>query len=249
MTAMKAAPLVPVVLKDDAFTPPDAEAYYVVAGNGFFLTRRTDLYTATVPVGGGVPGLRPQEARLDLRLPRRLPRPMIESALGFFRAVWDRWEGEAILVVFYAPPTAGRPVRYRLAAPPQKIRGRMEHGRFRAELRLEYGACPRPGDEWRKLGTFHSHGSLGARHSMIDEVDERWETGLHVTAGHVKASPPEFEAAFVVNGARFPIPVDDVLERTRAARGWPKAWMERIEVIEERWEHGAHAESGYLYSY
>jgi hypothetical protein len=244
---MTTGPLVPVVLKDAAFAPPAAETYYVVAGNGFFLERRTELYTATVAVDGGVPGLRPHEARLDLRLPRKLPRALVECALGFFRAVYDRWDGEGILVMFYAPSDGVRPVRYRLDAPPQKIRGRVERGRFRADLRLDYGACERPDDAWRKLGTFHSHGPCGPRHSSIDAHDELWETGLHLTAGYVGSSLPEFEASFVVNGTRFPIAVDEVLERPRAARPYPKRWLDRIEVIELA--STGYADGGYTHAY
>jgi hypothetical protein len=229
---MSTGPFVPVVLKDAAFEPPDAETYYVVAGNGFFLERRTELYTATVAVDGGVPGLEPHDARLDLQLPRKLPRALVACALGFFRAVHDRWDGEGILVMLYAPPDQTHPVRYRLDAPPQKLRGRIENGRFRADLRLDYGACARPGEAWRKLGTFHSHGPVGPRHSSIDAHDELWETGLHLTAGYVNSSLPEYEASFVVNGMRFPIAVDDVLERPRAPAKYPARWLDRIEIIE-----------------
>lgn len=246
---MKALPLVPVVLKDDAFTPPDAETYYVVGGNGFFLERRTDLYTATVSVDGGVPGLLPHEARLELRLPRKLPRALVECALGFFRAVHQRWDGEGILVMFYAPPSGTRPVRFRLDAPPQKIRGRVERGRFRADLRLDYGACHRPGDAWRKLGTFHSHGHVGPHHSVVDARDELWETGLHLTAGYVNSSLPEFEASFVVNGTRFPVAVDDVLERTRTARTYPKQWLDRVEVTEVPFGDTSQDRGGYYDPY
>jgi hypothetical protein len=226
--------LVPVVLKDDRFVPPDADTYYVVAGNGFFLERRTDLYTATVPVEAGVPGLARHESRLELRLPRRLPRGLVESALGFFRAVQERWDGEGIVIMFFAPPDGRRPGRFRLDAPPQTIRGRVERGRFRADLRLDYGTCERPGDDWRKIGTFHSHGAFGPRHSAIDAHDELWETGLHLTAGYVSSRLPEFEAAFVVNGTRFALGVDAVMEPPRVARPCPRRWLERITVVEER---------------
>jgi len=168
-----------------------------------------------------VPGLAAHEARLDLRLPRPIPRPLLERALGFFRAVFQRWEGEAVLVMLYAPPTETCPVRYRFVAPPQKIHGRVEGGRFRAFMRLDYGACARPAPEFRKLGTIHSHGDLPARHSAIDEHDELFETGLHVTAGYIHTTLPEFQAAFVVGGARFPVAAADVLAVRAAPTGRP----------------------------
>jgi hypothetical protein len=200
-----------------------------------------------VPIDGGVPGLEPHRARLDLRLPHRLPRRLVECALGFFHAVLERWDGEAIVVLFYAPAAGGKPARYRLDAPPQTIRGRVERGRFRADLRLDYGACESPGEPWVKLGDLHSHGPLGPQHSAVDAHDELWETGLHVTAGYVGSSVPEFEASFVVNGRRFPLAVDDVLERPRACRPYPKRWLARVEVIER--PHEASHGHGYSYAY
>jgi len=230
---MPGAPLFPVLLKDGDFAPPAAETYYVIAGNGFFLERRTALYTASVPVTGGIPGLEPHGVRFDLRLPRPLPRPLVESALGYFRSVFQRWEAEAVLFMFYAP-AAGGAVRFRLEAPPQTIRGRVERGRFRAELRLAYRPCPRPGPEWLKLGTIHSHGSFSPRHSLLDEHDEGFETGLHVTAGYVDSPRPEFEAAFVVGATRFAVPIGQVLESPARPRGWPKRWIDQIRIVEER---------------
>ncbi len=227
-------PLFPVAVKDGAFRAPAAPSYYVLAANGLFLVRRTELFTACVPVAGGVPGLLPQEAELHLALPR-LPRVLLERAVTFFRDLWQKFEGEGIVVLFLAPPVGERPARYALAAPPQRLRGRFEGGRFRAELRLDYGACERPGPEFRKLGTIHSHGSFGPRHSVIDAHDELYETGLHVTAGYVDSARPEFEASFVVGRTRFAVPVEQVLPRFRTCRRWPPAWMERVTLACNGW--------------
>jgi hypothetical protein len=241
---MEGAPLFPVVVKDAAFEPPEAPTYYVLARDGLYLERRTDLFAASVRVEGGVPGLLPHESRIRLALPR-LPRQLVERAVGFFRAVYRRWEGEAILVLFHAPATPDRPARFALGAPPQVIRGRFERGRFRADLRLEYGACEKPGPEYRKLGTFHSHANVGPAQSAIDAHDELFETGLHLTAGYVDAPRPEFAAAFVVGRTRFPLPAEQVLEPFQAVRRWPAAWMEQVTVVCDRWPGGDDAWNGW----
>jgi hypothetical protein len=163
--------------------------------------------------------------------------------------VYDRWEAEGIVVMFMEPAAGDRAARYRIDAPPQTIRGWVDRGRFRADLRLDYEACDRPGPSWRKLGTIHSHAHLGPQHSAIDAHDELWETGLHVTAGYVNSTLPEFEASFVVNGARFPLVVDDVLVRPHGVRGFPKAWLERVRVIEDAWGQGGKKYDAFGYSY
>jgi hypothetical protein len=226
-------PVFPVVVKDGAFCVPDAPAYYVVAANGLFLVRRTDIFTACVPVDGGVPGLLHHEPRLALDLPR-LPRSLLERAVGFFRAVWERWEGEAILVLFY-DRAEGRPPRFALGAPPQRLRGRFEGGRFRAELRLDYASCEKPAPEWRRMGTIHSHGNFGPAHSGIDAHDEVYDAGLHVTAGYVNSRSPAFGAVFVVGGTRFAVPADDVLPSFHTPRRFPASWMDRVVVTCDGW--------------
>ena len=219
-----AAPLYPVIVKDDAYAPSDAPIAYLVTQDGLFIVRDTPLFSVSVRVDG-VPGLAPHTPYLHLKIPP-LPVALVERAIGFFRAVYERWQGEAILILFYEE----RSRRYQLAAPPQLIRGRFERGRFRAELQLEYGTCERPGPEFVRLGTFHSHGHAGPTHSQVDEHDELYESGLHITAGYVHSSAPKFAAAFVVGRTRFTVAPADIVPPLRAARRWPAAWMDRVVV-------------------
>src|SRR5437870_5525263 len=217
--------LFPVVLKDQAFRPPEgAGTYYVLAANGLFLERQTPLFAATVPVAGGVPGLGAHQAALRLRFPP-LPRALLERTLGFFRAVYERWQGEAIVLLFYAPG-AERGRRFALRVPPQTIHGRVTGNRFRAELRVEYVACPRPAPHFVKLGTIHSHADVGPTASTLDADDERDETGLHIVVGYVHTAAPAFTAAFVVGRTRFAVPPPLVLPPVRRLRPPPPAWLQ-----------------------
>lgn len=221
--------LFPVVVKDRELSPPPAlDAYYLVAANGLFLVRHTPLFTAATAVEGGVPGLLAHEPALQLRVPR-LPRTLVERACGFFRALFERWEGEGILVMYYAPALG----RFALVAPPQVLTGGFSGGRFRADLRLDYGFCQKPGPEYVRYGTFHSHCELAPYHSQTDVDDEIGEPGLHVTAGYLHRARPEFATSFVVNATRFTLQPAEVLARFRNYRRPPAAWLEQV-VIRER---------------
>jgi hypothetical protein len=237
MTPRPATPVFPVVLKDGATALPEVPACFIVASNGVFLQRTTELFSATVRVEG-VPGLQPHDDTLSLRIPR-LPRSHLERAMGFFHAVYERWRAEGILIMFYSPSLQ----RFVLDAPPQVVTGRFEHGRFRAELRLEYGACETPAGDYVKLGTFHSHGYASPRHSGIDIHDEMFDTGLHLTAGYVDSTLPEFAAAFVVGRTRFAVAPEDVLCPFTARRRPPTAWLDRVVVrcdpAPAHWGHGS----------
>jgi hypothetical protein len=237
----------PLVVKNADVALPETPVVYVLASNGLFMVRRTDLFTACVPVSGGVPGLLAQQPFLHHALPR-IPRRLLERAVGFFRTVHTRWQGEAILIMFYAPASEGRPERFAFVAPPQSIEGRFEKGRFRADLRLDYETCERPGPEFRKLGTFHSHGDAGPAHSAIDLHDELYETGLHLTAGYVDSSRPEFAAALVVNRTRFALPVADVLPTFKNVRRPPDAWLAKVAVCCRSWGSWPGTATSSLYS-
>jgi hypothetical protein len=217
------APLFPIVLRGTT-PPPDADTYYVLAGNGLFLERHTPLYRATVPAAG-IPGLPAHMTSLDLRIPQ-VSRSLLERAVGFFRAVWARCEGEAILTLFLDP------VERRIVAdaPVQVIPCYLEHGRLRAVLQLGYTTCPKPDPRWVRLGDFHSHGTLGPEHSCVDRDDERDETGLHLTVGRLHRDCPEFAAAFVVGGHRFTLRPETVLPEFKRTRQPPDAWLERVRL-------------------
>lgn len=230
---MGAGPLVPVVLKDEGWSPLETDGTrFVLAGNGLFLERRTGLYTAMVRADTGVPGLLPQEAGLDLRVPALEP-ALLARIMAFFRAVHERWLGEAIVVLFYRTRDGDGTVETTAVAPVQTIRGRSYGGRFTADLHLEYGAAESPGPGWLKLGTFHSHSNVSPHHSSTDAHDELFETGLHLTAGYVDRPRPEFEVAFVVAGTRFPVAPETVLPPFRGIAAFPDDWLGRVVVIDE----------------
>jgi hypothetical protein len=221
--------LFPVHVKDAAYSPPDAAAFYLLTADGLFLERTTPLFSASIPVDQ-VPGLQPHRAALRLRIPR-VPAHVIERAVAFFRVVYERWQGEGIVILFYAPPSEGRSARFFVDAPPQLIRGRLVDGRFQARLHLEYGSCDRPGPEFVKLGTIHSHAEVSATASCLDAADELYETGLHVIVGRVDRDVPELAAAFVAGRTRFKLAPEDVLSPLSAVRRVPPAWLGRVTAV------------------
>ena len=230
---MTAGPLFPIAVKDASLPALDGAGRYVVARNGLFLERNTPLFSAGVPLDGEIPGLAAHQPWLTLRLPR-LPEVLLEQAMGFFRSVYRMWRGEAILIIFYAPPLDDRAGRYALVAPPQLLHGRRHSGRFWADLRLDYGACKSPGAGFIRLGSFHSHAEVGPAHSGVDAHDELYEAGLHLTAGYVDSRFPEFAAAFVVGRTRFQVSVESVLPCFRSPRPAPAAWLAQVTIACDR---------------
>ena len=214
----------PVLLKLDEGVASDETLYYVVAANGFFQVRRTETYLSVTEARGDVPGLLPEYARLRLDVPR-LTVDLLQPVLAFFRAVFEEHGGEAIVILFYSPATRS----FRALAPEQRIPGYQSNGVWRSVLQLDYGDAERP-DGYLRFGSIHSHADTAAYASAVDCADERHMDGLHVVYGHVDRREPSRSAAFVVNGTRFPLAPDEVLEPCSVPDdGAPEEWMARVE--------------------
>ena len=218
----------PVLLKTEADVQVDEKLYYEVAANGFFQVTDTEHFRAVTQVTRDVPGLYPSRERLEMRFPP-LPAEPLTEVLAFFAEVNRRFEGEAIVMIFFDPAARS----YCFDAPPQRIPGYRDYrGNLRAYLRLDYGAAARP-EGHLLFGTIHSHADLSAYSSGVDCDDERFGDGLHAVYGHFGSSALSRSAAFVTGGRRFHIEPAQVLPECHLGDGPARAdWMARV-VFEE----------------
>jgi PRTRC genetic system protein A len=213
--------MIPTFFKDAGFAEPAAPLYYLVAGNGLFLVRRTGLFTS-ISRASGVAGLEEQKPELVLRF-GKIPRAMMERIYGFLKWAWREWESEAILFLYYSPETG----KFLLDAPPQTIFLYRRMGRWNAEGRVAYRTLARP-ESYVKLGDVHSHGDLPAFFSAQDDRDDL-EEGLKIVMGRMDRERPEVEVSFVAAQRRFPLRPEDVLEGFSAAVPPPRQWIERVQ--------------------
>ena len=210
----------PVILKTAPHVSESARLYYEVASNGVFQVKETATHRAVTRVAHDIPGLHPSAEQLELRVPP-LPAALLEDVLAFFREVNDRWEAEAIVILFHRADTN----EYRVGVPEQRIPCYRDwEGRWRTYLELDYGDAPRP-EGFVRFGTVHSHADQAAYASAADCQDERFQEGLHVVYGHLDRREPSRAASFVASGVRFPIDPARVLEdcevpERRARRDW-----------------------------
>jgi hypothetical protein len=213
--------MIPMYWKTADFSEPSSSLYHLVAANGIFLVEKTTLFTS-VTVAGTVPGLMPQEASISLLFPP-LPRQLMEQVYGFFHAVYQRWAGEAVVFLYYAPERGS----FRLAVPPQTVfRGR-SCGRWQIQRRVVYGYLPRP-PGFVKLGDVHSHADLPAFFSCTDDQDEACEEGLHLVLGKLHEPQPDISASFVSHGTRFILAPREVMEDFSIPQPPPPAWLEQV---------------------
>jgi PRTRC genetic system protein A len=186
---------------------------FVVARDGLYLRKRSLLGLSQTKVER-VAHLPAGKAFLDYRL-GKLPAELMSQVIGLFRAVYDRQQTEALVLLLWQAD------RFELLVPSQSassvsVRHKLDDSSLPAGSRL--------------VGTIHSHGAFSAFASATDEDDEADLDGLHVVVGDLLRPRPSFSAALVVDGHRFGTRPSQVLERPRAVVPPPDEWLARVKV-------------------
>lgn len=184
----------PIYLKEPGFCEPDDPIYYLVTGNGLFQVKRTPLFRSRIRVPGLL-WLDREAERAEFLLPV-IPAKILGDTMAFFREVFRKYRAEAAVLLYLREGAA----EYTIRIPSQTVAG--------GHCRYEVG--PNPAGHIR-VGTIHSHGAAEAFHSELDDVDEQYDDGLHVTIGSLHAKPT-VSCSLVVDGRRFDLRPEAVLE-------------------------------------
>ena len=177
--------MLPVYLKKPGVQiPEDAPTAHVVAANGVFLRIRSNWLSATVPID--VHTLEREQARATLLLPP-IDEVVVGQVLAFFRHIYHLYRSEAAVLLHHG--AAG----WACTIPQQSVSA--AHVHYDMSERIPGYSC---------VGTMHSHGSLPARHSSVDDADEADFDGVHIIIGDLD-QPTKFsmEASLVVRSYRF----------------------------------------------
>jgi hypothetical protein len=221
-------PETPVLVKraEDAPWPEDERMFYVLSREGLFVCRNHRFFRSCAPARRWPAELAGQEVFLEAGYPR-LPRRSFERVVGFFSEVavahgaeaaallvWDRVRGRPGVLV---PRQTAETIRSRWGPP---------HA-----TGLHYYPPADLGPDRVVYGDIHCHVDYGARPSTTDIHDELHRAGLHVIVGRISREPPEIHVEAVVDGERFELEPEDVLEGYEARRtDFPPSWTEKITV-------------------
>jgi hypothetical protein len=213
--------MIQVYLKTEEFCEPGENIYYLLTGSGAFVAQKNELYSSLTQARM-IPGLIQQKPYLSLSLPK-MPGELFGRMYGFFEAAYQRWEGEAVVFIFYSPQSQ----EYRLDVPPQTLfRHRTLKGGWRTERKVAYSYLERPAG-FIKLGDAHSHGDLPAFFSCADDEDDV-EDGLKITMGRLDEEEPDLKVSFMVNGTRFNLNPENLIEDFSQPIRPSQEWLERI---------------------
>jgi proteasome lid subunit RPN8/RPN11 len=206
--------------------PGEESVFYVLSGCGLFLCRNHPYFRSSVPARNWPKDLALHDRSLSLHLPK-VPRRQLELIVGFFSQVADSCGGEAAAFLLWHEERR----RMRFWVPSQVTTVRHRDGR-QTPISLRYEMETPVDAGWTVLGDVHSHVDGAAYCSSIDREDEAYRPGLHIVVGRIGWEPPEFHCEFAVDGSRFEVADEEVLEGyVRRRSRIPQGWMRKVRVV------------------
>ncbi len=180
---------------------------YVLDGAGWKLFKRNGVTIALIPVQT-VQGLVALEQDIKFTA-KKLPLEMVRQVTAWFKQVYQKFHSEAVGDLYYQRSSG----QWDFVPPVQTATG----------ASASYEAAPKR-EGWQVVGTIHSHGSMSAFHSGVDDKDETFFDGVHITVGKVD-SVPEYSCSIVVQGVREKLDPAIVIDGMAPADAIPAIWL------------------------
>jgi hypothetical protein len=223
----------PVYLKTDKNMEwPKDRLFYIMSADGLFLCRNHEWFQSCTLAKRGPGELEGQQPFAHINYPK-VPKLLIEKAVGFFRRIEKEkgWESALILV------WNRKAEMMELICPDQKCSwGGVEYD------------IPQLPQHLALIGDIHSHPTFSPKPSVTDEDDELGRPGLHIVAGYIAEKKskwdkdPEFHAVVVVDGQRFTINDQSaVMEPFESVQLFPEEWLKKVKASPTKsWSGGGY---------
>ena len=206
--------------------PRGPKLFYLLSSSGLFKCRNHEFFRSCVPAQRGPAELSGQEPFLQCAFPR-IPRELFERVVGFFDRIRELHNAEASVLLAYDRENEAVEV----VVPDQTATVSRYSGGRQYPLGLHYYPPTDLPPGWVLFGDIHSHVDLAAYSSATDVHDETHSAGLHIVVGRLYREPAEVHVEAVVDGERFQLRFDDVVEGYQArSSDVPDEWLDRVEV-------------------
>jgi len=205
-------------LKDRSFKGSKDSCCYLVVRDGLYLRKENVAFRACVRLGrlswenqdfGS--RILEEEEFLEMKLPK-IPARIVDEWVTLGRMVRKIYKSEVLLLLYYCPSTG----EFQNKIPEQEV----------SPGSVSSKECiPAPEGHYL-VGTVHSH-PREAFHSNVDKDDEAGFDGVNITIGDLDDILPGFAVSAVVNGKRFPLPPEEVMETVEI----PDEWLKKIHKV------------------
>lgn len=148
---------------------------YVICDKGVYAKRKNFLYQGLFKVEGDANFLGEVDAEVEAQTELKIPENLFHSIERFFKRIYDKLQTEVECFLYYNTETE----KWAYCVPQQTVTGshvsydESKGATYILEDNLEEGldALPEEGN-WNKVGSIHSHASMGAFHSGTDDKDQ-----------------------------------------------------------------------------
>ncbi len=225
--------ITPIYIKESAEEPwPTESAFYILSSSGLFLCRHHEMFRSCTPVKTWPSELAKQQSFLEPLYPQ-VPRVLMEQLVGFFSTMAERHTCEAGAYLVYDRTEK----KVTVHVPKQVSTVNEGWNDTPYPVGLDYDNLDPLPPEQMILGTVHSHVYGAAYSSGIDVHDEVDKPGVHIVVGKLRQEPPDLHAEAVVDGTRFPLDPQSVIEDYQQRRDdFPAEWIDQVTVkVNPRW--------------
>ena len=185
-----------VILNDGQTEMPKDDIFYIIAKEGVYLKKKLGVMESVAPVKN-ISILESVNSMAKMHI-TKIPGRWIAKVMTFFQAVYKEYRSEAIVLLFYDEETGS----HKIIPPMQKVAG--------ASCDYDKGITI---EGMTMIGTIHSHASMSAFHSGVDDKDEEHFDGLHITLGDLDEAYPSISASIVANGYRIMVDPDEYIDK------------------------------------
>jgi len=185
-----------VILNDGQNEMPKDDVFYIIAKEGVYLKKKLGVMESLAPVKN-ISILNSVTTMAKMHI-TKIPGKWIAKVMGFFKAVYEEYRSESIVLLFYNEETG----KYKIIPPVQKVAG--------ASCDYDKGITI---EGMTMIGTIHSHGNMSAFHSGVDDDDEEHFDGLHITLGDLDEEYPSISSSIVANGHRVMVDPDEYIDK------------------------------------
>ena len=186
----------PIIVNDGATPFPSDDIYYIVCKEGIYLKKRLGVMESIAPVKE-ISILKSINAMAKMHI-RKIPAKQARQVVNFFKAVYAKHHAEAIVLLFYNQKTK----HHKIVCPFQEVSGGSAD--YTKAITIK---------GYDMIGTIHSHASMSAFHSGVDDADEESFDGLHITFGNMRDDDISISASIVANGYRVIVDPKDYINQ------------------------------------
>lgn len=181
-----------VLIYKEGIELPKQGTYFVVAGNGLFMHKDTEILQCFVRVDN-ISCLDDLDLNqnIQMKLPK-VPADIVWQIKEFFRLVVEKYHAESEVTLYFNPETN----HYKVHVPQQHVTHASVRYKRVGTIHLEEM------NGYLRVGTIHSHCDFGAFHSGTDIDDETDFDGIHITFGHNNKVDFSISTSLVINGHR-----------------------------------------------